>query len=484
MNDSAPAAAAAEPPAKAEWKELFRSGQTIYSLLVLGGVALHALNVLIIAIVMPTVVADIGGAAFYAWPAMLYTIGAIIGAASVGPVWNRVGPRRGYALSGFGFMLGTLGCALAPDMATLVAFRGVQGYASGLIAGGGMALVSGLFAPGLRTRIIAMNQGIWMVAQLFGPAVGGGFAEIGWWRGSFWTMIPILAAFCALAWLKLPDELPGDAGRTGARAFPIGRLLLLAAGVFCVALAGSFHGALARGALVLAGIILLALTFRLDRTSQNRLYPTGAFSVRSPVGLGLWILLIGGLVQTSVPMFLPLLLQVVHGVTPLFVSFVSIGISFGWTIGTFTVSGWSGARERFALLIGPLLMMAGLAGVALTATQPMLVVLTLSAILLGIGVGTHNVHLLARTIGFAAPGEERITAAALPSCRSLGTALGAAIAGVMANIAGLGDATQPGPVGHAITFVYSVNLIPLTLAVLFMFALVRKGDPPAREDGA
>ena len=136
--------AEAEPAAKAGWKELFREGQTVFSLLVLGGVALHALNVLIIAIVMPTVVADIGGASFYAWPAMLYTIGAIIGAASVGPMWNRVGPRLGYALSGVGFLIGTLGCALAPDMATLVAFRGVQGYASGLVAGGGKSSIRGL----------------------------------------------------------------------------------------------------------------------------------------------------------------------------------------------------------------------------------------------------------------------------------------------------------------------------------------------------
>ncbi|MEE8444733.1 MAG: MFS transporter [Alphaproteobacteria bacterium] len=477
MNDKPTSADAAAPP-KAGWKELFREGQAVYSLLILGGVALHALNVLIIAIVMPTVVADIGGADFYTWPAMLYTIGAIIGAASVGPVWNFVGPRRGYALGGVGFMLGTLGCALAPDMVTLVAARAVQGYASGMIAGGGMALVSGLFAPALRTRMLAMNQGIWMVAQLFGPAVGGAFAELGWWRGSFWTMIPILLAFSVAAWIKLPDRLAGDESQPGK--FPVGRLALLASGVFCVALAGSVDDTPSRGALILAGLGLLALTFRLDSKSANRLYPSGAFSLRSPVGLALWILMIGGMVQTSVPLFLPLLLQVVHGVTPLFVSFVSVAISFGWTLGTFAVSGWSGRRERAALWMGPLLMMAGLAGIVLTATQPMLLVLTLSATLMGFGVGTHNVHLLSRTIGFAKPGEERITAAALPSCRSLGTALGAAFAGLLANISGLGDATEPGPVGDAVSFVYTVNLIPLGVAVLFMFMLVRKGEPPDR----
>lgn len=481
MSDSA-ASAATAPPEKADWRALFQDGQAAFTLLVLVGVALHALQVLIIAIVMPTVVADIGGAAYYTWPALLYTIGAIVGAASVGPVWATVGPRRGYAVSGFVFMLGTLGCAIAPDMALLIAARGVQGYASGLITGGGMALIGGLFAPALRTRILAMNQGIWMVAQLLGPVVGGVFAELGWWRGSFWTMVPILAVFSVAAWMKIPDRIEGDPAKRGPGGIPIGRIAALASGVFCIAMAGPVTGAASRVALIAAGIALIALTFRLDRAAESRMYPTGAWSVTSPIGLSLWILFIGGLVQTSVPLFLPLLLQVVHGVTPLFVSFVSMAISLGWTIGTFWVSGWSGPKERVALWIGPLLMMAGLAGITVTATLPLLSVLTLSAVVLGLGVGTHNVHLLARTIAFAKEGEERITAAAMPSFRSLGTATGAALAGMLSAIAGLGDATEPGPVGEAVAFVYAVNLLPLTAAVLFMFMLLAKGDPAARPE--
>jgi hypothetical protein len=53
--------------------------------------------------------------------------------------------------------------------------------------------------------------------------------------------------------------------------------------------------------------------------------------------------------QTSVTLFLPLLLQVVHQVSSVVINFLSIVISMGWTIGTFTVSGWSGKRERTAL---------------------------------------------------------------------------------------------------------------------------------------
>ena len=71
------------------------------------------------------------------------------------------------------------------------------------------------------------------------------------------------------------------------------------------------------------------------------------------------------------------------------------------------------------------------------------------------------------------PDEHRSTAAALTSVRSIGTAYGAAIAGVVANIAGLGGATEPGAVGHAVTAVYVFCCIPFGLAALLMFRFVR-----------
>jgi MFS family permease len=79
----------------ASYAELFRGGRAILSVLVILGAALHALQIMVIAIIMPTVVGDIGGAAYFAWPAMIYSVGAILGAASVGPVWDRIGGRRG-----------------------------------------------------------------------------------------------------------------------------------------------------------------------------------------------------------------------------------------------------------------------------------------------------------------------------------------------------------------------------------------------------
>ncbi len=479
MSGSRPIPTKNEAP-KAAWSDLLGDGRGLYALLVVLGTLLHSLQTLVMAIIMPTVVADIGGAEYYTWAAMLYTIGSIVGAAAIAPVWNLLGgARHGYAASGICFLLGTLGCALAPDMATLNVLRAVQGLAGGLVSGGSMALVGGLFASNMRTRILAIQQATFTLSHLLGPLVGGLFASLGWWRGSFWALVPFTALFTVLAWFRIPDRLGNEALPGGTNRLPLLRLGMLALGVFLVAAAGLAKEAGVRGVLIAGAVALLWFTFRLDRASKNKLYPSSTLSADSPVGLSLWILFLTGSVQTTVTLFLPLLLQVVHGISPIFISFVTIVISSGWTAGTFLVSGWAGSRERLVLRVGPLLMLAGLAGITISAQMQTLAVLALEAFVYGVGLGFHHVHLVSRAMAAAAKGEERITASAMPSIRSLGMAFGAALGGMLSTIAGLGTATEPHAVGTAVTFVYRFNLIPLVIAALLMVRLVHIGNEMA-----
>src|SRR5690349_14478796 len=207
MTDRSAPVPAGSDPAKGAWSDIFRHGRGLYTALVIGGIALHATQMLVIAIVMPTIVADIGGAAYYTWAAMLYTIGSIVGASSTGVIWGRFGARRGYALGAGVFALGTAACALAPDIGSLIAARAVQGWAGGLVAGSGMALITSLFDARLRTRIIAISQGTFTACHLSGPVVGGLFAAIHWWRGSFWVMAPLMLAFAGIAYARIPDRV-------------------------------------------------------------------------------------------------------------------------------------------------------------------------------------------------------------------------------------------------------------------------------------
>ena len=115
------------------WLELFRGKLAIFTVVLNLGIALHAIDVFVISTIMPLVVADIGGVAFYAWSTMIYMVATIVGSACGGIVQIDLGPRRGYVLGTLIFLAGTVGCALAPDMALLLVGRAVQGLGGGLI---------------------------------------------------------------------------------------------------------------------------------------------------------------------------------------------------------------------------------------------------------------------------------------------------------------------------------------------------------------
>lgn len=464
--------------AKAGWGELFRGDHAAITVMVVLGVVMYAVQILIIVTVMPTVVSEIGGGAWYVWASMLYQVGAIVGAASVGPVWSRLGGGRpAFVAAGLVFALGTLGCALAPGMAMLILSRAVQGFGGGLIIGSTMGLVGRVYPPNLRTRVLALYQGTWSLCSLIGPFFGGAFAEIGWWRGAFWTSLPFILGFCAMAWWKIPAGLK----QAGGSGFPFARIGLLGLGVLGVAQAGLLHSNAARfGALVLA-IGCIALSFwidaRLGARGGHRLFPSHPLSLSRPVGMGYWMLIIVGAAQAGTTILLPLTLQVVHQVTPLLVGVTSLISSTAWTVGTFIVAGWSGSRERLAMISGPVLMVVGMAGFIASVYGGSLAVLLTACFFLGFGVGVHHVHLGARTMENAEKGEETITASSISMVRSLGQAIGTAAAGMVANVAGLGMAIDAPTVTQAVGTVFVCALVPLGCAVVLIVRLANRVVP-------
>ena len=82
-----------------------------------------------------------------------------------------------------------------------------------MVAGSGTALITSLFDTRLRTRIIAISQGTFTASHLSGPILGGLFAAMNWWRGSFWVMMPFMLLFTRLAYSKILDRLDTEAER-------------------------------------------------------------------------------------------------------------------------------------------------------------------------------------------------------------------------------------------------------------------------------
>ncbi|MDR9835386.1 MFS transporter [Herbaspirillum huttiense] len=408
-----------------------------------GGVALYAINVHIVTTILPSVVRDIGGLAYYAWNVTLFVAASIAGSALTGKLMGALGARATYLMALALFGSGALLCGSAGSMGWMLAGRAVQGIGGGLLAALAYALIPLVFEPRMWPRAIALVSGMWGVSTLLGPAVGGLFAASGHWRVAFFALLPLLAAQAWLVWRQLgPATVRGASGP--AQAVPLGRIALLASSVVLVALAAQADDDWLASACVLAGVLLAVWMARIDLRHRANLLPHAAYRPRTVMGgvMACIALLVMG---SCVEIFLPYFLQNLHGYDPLGAGYATAAMAAGWSLGSLGGSGLSGRAALRMIRLGPCMMTLGMALLAFLmpaqwlpagALADALIVLALGATGLGIGMGWP--HLVARALHAAQPGEENLTSSAITTVQLFAMALGAALAGLVANQAGLG----------------------------------------------
>ena len=438
-------------PATASWASLFQGRNGLLAVALTGGVALHAVNVHIVTTVLPSVVQDIGGLDWYAWSTTLFVVASIIGAALSVRLLAVLGPRAACIAALAVFALGSAACASALSMPWLLAGRSVQGLGGGVLAALSYALIQVVFVPALWPRAVALVSGMWGIATLGGPAVGGLYAQAGHWRWAFWTLLPLALAQAALVAVQLRPA-PGARPAAGGRPLiPVAQIVLLASSVLAVA-AGSLSAGLGGQALgVACGLALGAAALAVDRRAAVRMLPSGAARRGSPLGAiyaAVALLLVG----TTTEIYIPYFLQTLHGYTPLAAGYLTAAMAAGWSCGSLLSSGREGAAATRLLRGAPVLGFTSLLVLALLLPTTLLsaglhmLLCGLALAGVGAGVGVGWPHLLVRVLTLAPAGEGGMASAAITTVQLYGMAIGAAIAGLVANAAGL---IAPGGVAGA-----------------------------------
>lgn len=423
----------------------------------LGGVLLHSMNVLLLATVLPTVVAELGGAAVMSWPTTAFLASSIVAATCTGLLTAAVGPRTAYIAGALTFGLGAVLCSLAAGMGWIIAGRFVQGFGGGAVIAVGYIVVRATFPEAAWARAIALLSGMWSVSIVIGPLAGGFFARWGAWRSVF-VVVAGLAAVLALA---AGRALPARRGAmAGMPRVPGARL-----GLLCLAIVGTSLAAIAaqpivKAALIAGAVAVLALALRIDRRAATPLLPGDAFSFATPTGLGLWLVLLLCISYSPVQIYVPIFLQRLHGLDPLSAGYVMAGASFGWTVTALLVAGAVGPWRGRLTIGGPLVMAVGLLAIAHfspRAVPP----LVLSIVVLGAGIGAAWAFVVQGVMSSARPGEEAVAASSVVPVQQMGFALGSALAGLAANASGFASADF----AQAAFWVPVVFVVPALLAV-------------------
>ena len=423
------------------WAASRRSPHVFSALVVVSSILAPAFGTFITATVLPSAIAEIGGLAIYAWASTAYAVGSILGSAGSSVAVRRAGMRRAVVLAVGVFVVGAAVCASAPSMPVVVGGRALQGLGGGMLIASAYGMVRELFPQTLWQRMLTAISCAWAIPALGGPVVGGVLAGLGLWRAAFWVMAPIALVAAAFTWSILPRSEKHD---TRTTRVPFGRLALICLSVLCIGSIANTRATTARATLFAGAVASVALMLRLDGRTPTRLFPTGMLSLRTRIGKAFYLVFLLGMSTTPGGVYVPLLVQVLHDVTPASAGYLYAVQSLSWTAGTLLSARVSPARAHTVIMLGPILTATGFASLFFTIGSGPVVAIAVSLMLVGVGIGTCWAHIGTAILSSARPDEGALTASMIPSTQLFAVALGAALSGVIANAAGLAaSASRP-----------------------------------------
>ncbi|MCH4543485.1 MULTISPECIES: MFS transporter [Brucella/Ochrobactrum group] len=473
IEETIPAGDAGYKPAG--WGELLSGKNGLYALALAGGVTLHAVNMYIATTVMPSVVQDIGGMDFYAWATTLFVVASILGAALTARLLKSAGPRGAYVVATLLFAAGTLISSLAINMPVMLAGRSVQGLGGGFLYALAYGLTRVVLPERLWGRAIGLISAMFGVATLIGPAIGGIFAEYGAWRAAFWSLLPVSGLFAVVAFATLPRSSWDKNERV---SIPILQLILLTGAVLAVSAGSLSQETLWKVVGLGAAIFMIAIITVVDRDAKARLLPRRSFSLSTPLGpLYLTIALLMLSMQPEI--YVPYLLQHLHGQSPLWAGYLAALMAIGWTVASFLSSRWQEKGGDKLVVAGPVLALAGLVLLAIflpihgNGNWLLLAPVCLGLILIGLGIGLAWPSLVTRVYQSAPSTEQDLAAGGMTTVQLFAIAFGTACAGMIANFAGI---AVPGGVegaANASLWLSVIFALAPAVAVAVAFKVIR-----------
>lgn len=396
------------------------------------GVFMASLDLSIVNVAFPDIEASYPNAssASLAWIITAYSI--VFGALLVvgGRTGDRLGRKRVFLGGIVVFLLGSFLCGIAPNVATLVGARALQGVGAAFLVPASVALLIGAYPPERRMQIVAQWGGIGALAVATGPSLGAAIVSAGGWRWAFFVNIPV-GLFVLLFGRRVLTESVGDAESKTPDYLGVGLMSLALASLVLAISEGSTWGwtdARILAAIAMASVAGAVFVHRAlhhdDPVIDPTLFHSRPFVIANTATIvyaaGFFAMLLGNILfLTGVWHYS--IMQAGLAVTP---GPIIVAIIAG-------PAGKLAARIGFrpVLLFGASCFAAGLATyIALvTATPNYLATWLPGTALVGVGVGFTFPVLSAAAVSSLPPARFAVGSAVNQTARQIGGALGIAV---------------------------------------------------------
>ena len=440
--------------------------------------ALIAIDATIIATAVPSIVKEIGGFTEFPWLFSIYLLAQAVSVPIYGKLNDLFG-RKPVILWGIGlFLLGSILCGVAWSMGLLIAFRLVQGLGAGAIMPTTITIVGDLYSVRERAKVQGYVASFWGIASVAGPALGGIFSEYVSWRWAFLINIP----FCLLAAGMLVRKFHEKVERRRP-AIDYRGAGLLALGLALVIL-GALEGGQAwawnspASVAILAGGVAALVAFGfVERTAASPVLPLWIFRSRLLVSSGLISVGVGAILY-GLSSYVPTYAQDVLGTGPLVAGFALATLTIGWPI-TGSQAGKIYLRIGFrgCALIGTTLALAGSALLLLLDGDSSVLTVAGICLVIGLGMGLTAAPTLIAAQSSVDWGERGVVTANNIFLRSLGSSLGVAVFGAIANATLRSESPDPARLSTAVHHIF-IGMTVVAVLMIVTVALLPRGDRP------
>jgi EmrB/QacA subfamily drug resistance transporter len=393
---------------------------------------LAALDQTIVGTAMPRIIADLQGFDHYAWVTTAYLLTSTAVVPIVGKLSDLYG-RKLFLVGGTAFFIfASALCGLSQDMTQLIVFRGLQGLGGGMLMSMVFTVVSAIFPPAQRGRIQGVFSGVFGLASIIGPLVGGYLTDSLSWRWVFYVNLPLGLVALSVLWFGFPNIRPARTNRPIDVAGAITLVLAVVPLLLALSWGGSeypWSSPMVIGMLGFAAI-MTAIFLLIESRAPEPIIPLSLFKNRI-VAIATFAMLLMMIGMFGTFLFIPLFIQGVIGTTatqsgtvmmPMMMMMILSGIVGGQVISRT-------GRYKILALAGLVVSAIGMYLLSQMGPDTSYLTVVRNMMIVGLGLGpTMPVFTLAaqNAVSFNQLG---VVTSLTQFARSIGSTLGAAVFG-------------------------------------------------------